>query len=477
MYFLKRTHLGFLAIASLAAADEDHGWELTGAAGLTYAEGNSDSVAYSIQVLASYLDEKNETYLGADWFYAEDGGVASTDRFLLSAQQNRRLDERWHIGGIGSWQRDDIAGIDRRIDLGLLLGYRAIDSERATLTLEVGPGYAWEKQGGTSRSFAGLRLAEKFEYEFTETTKLWQSLSWTPKIEDFADYLIDLELGIETRITDRWSLRTFARHRIDSTPAAGRGRSDTSLVFGAAYDLGGLGEPGDDGGRRSLMPDEDTDDDDEDGWSSVASLGLSLVRGNSESLSANFGWNTAYEDDEREFFFDLSHALAENQGATSQDQTRSRVQLDRYLSERFYFGGSIRYLRDAPADIDYRIISGIGPGYALIKTDRTRLSIGAGPAYTFEQVGRNRRNFASLVAAQRFRHDFSKRVSLEQALVYAAEISDFDNFNLAATVTLDTELSGRLIWRLGTAWLYDNRPAAGRRHHDLTITNALAVKF
>jgi hypothetical protein len=68
-------------------------------------------------------------------------------------------------------------------------------------------------------------------------------------------------------------------------------------------------------------------------------------------------------------------------------------------------------------------------------------------------------------------------VSLEQALVYAAEISDFDNFNLAATVALDTELSGRLIWRLGTAWLYDNRPAAGRRHHDLSITNSLAVKF
>lgn len=466
-----------LSAVEPALCEDEQGWEVTGAVGLSYADGNSDSVAYSVQVLASYLDDRNETYLGADYFYAEDGGVASTDRFKLFAQQNRRLDERWHVGAAASWQRDDVAGLDRRIDLGVLAGLRVIDGERASLIVEAGPGYAWEDQGRMSRGFATLRLSERYEYQFTELTKLWQSLTWTPQVDDFSDYLIDFELGLDTRITDRWSLRTFVRHRIDSTPAAGRGRSDTSLIVGAAYDFGGLGEVEESGGRRSLMPGEDEESATTEGWSSTAAIGLSLAKGNADSLSARLDWNSAFRGAEREFFFDLSHAFAENNGATSLDQTRSRLQFNRYLGDRFYVGTSVHYLRDGAADIDYRVTPGVLAGYSLIKNDRTRLAFELGPAYTFEKVGRNRSDFTSLVAAERFRHVFNDRVSFEQSVVYTAELEDLENFDLAAGAALDTRLGGRLIWRLGATWLYENQPAAFRQHHDLSLTSSLAVRF
>ncbi|BCX48500.1 hypothetical protein HAHE_24080 [Haloferula helveola] len=450
---------------------------MTGAAGLSYSDGNSESVAYSVQVLASHLDDKNETYLGADYFYAEDGGATSTDRYKFFAQQNRRLNERWHVGGFGSWSRDDIAGLDRRIEGNILLGYRILDSERATLVIEGGPGYAWEKQGGISRDFATFRLAERFEYRFTETTKLWQSLSWTPKVKDPSDNLIHFELGLETRLTDRWALRTFVQHRTDTSPAPGRGRTDTSFIAGVAYDLGGLGDPEEGGGRRSLFPGEEEDAPKKEGWASTAAIGFSLNKGNADSMGAKLDWNTAYRSADCEFFFDLSHHYAENNGSTSQDRTSSRVQFNRYLSERFYVGPSIRYLRDGAADIDYRVAPTVVAGYSLIKNDATRLALEFGPSYTFEKVGRRTRDYASLVAAERFSHTFNSRVSLEQAVVYTSELSDFDNFDITATAALDTRLSGRMYLRVGAEYAYENRPAALREHHDLGLFSSVAVKF
>jgi hypothetical protein len=78
------------------------------------------------------------------------------------------------------------------------------------LVFEAGPGYTWKKAGGLESDFATLRFAEKFEYEFSETTKFWQSLAITPSVEDFSDYLTDLDAGIQTRLTDKWSLRTYS---------------------------------------------------------------------------------------------------------------------------------------------------------------------------------------------------------------------------------------------------------------------------
>ncbi len=91
-------------------------------------------------------------------------------------------------------------------------------------------------------------------------------------MEDFSDYLLDFDMGIDTRLSAQWSLRTFVRHRIDSIPAAGKGRSDTSLILGVAYELGGLPEPEEEG-RRSLMPGEADPAKEDIGWISTAAIG------------------------------------------------------------------------------------------------------------------------------------------------------------------------------------------------------------
>jgi hypothetical protein len=99
------------------------------------------------------------------------------------------------------------------------------------LAFEAGPGYAWTKRGDANSDFLTLRFAERFEHQFTETSKFWQSAAFTLEAADFSNYHLDLDVGIETRLSDQWSLRTFVRHRTDASPAAGSERADTCQLL------------------------------------------------------------------------------------------------------------------------------------------------------------------------------------------------------------------------------------------------------
>ena len=453
-------------------------WEFTGAAGLAVSDGNSDSVAYSLQFLASYLADGHEAYAGVDYFYAEDNGLESTNNLKLFGQYNRDVGDRWYVGGRGSYFRDEVANLDYRVDAGVLAGFRAIDAERMKLSFEAGPGYAWEKQAGRSRDFVTFRLAQRFEYQFSEVSKFWQSLSWVPRAEDLSDSVLEFEAGLETRMTRQLSLRAFLRHRYDDTPAPGSKKSDTAVLFGMAYDFNGLPEPEEDGGgRRSLMPGDEEEAEKKDGWGTTAALGVSLNQGNSDRFGYHLNWNTLFRDPTKEFIFDFGYHYSEDNGLTSTDRLTSRVQYNRLFEGPWYVGGGIGFLRDEPAAIDYRVAPTVLAGYALIDSDATALKLEVGPSYTFEKTGGVTADYLSMVAAERFSHQFSERFAVSQALVYTAELADFQNSTVVASAALDTKVSSRLIWRLGVDYTYENQPAAGRQRHDTLLSSSAAVKF
>ena len=453
-------------------------WEVTGAAGMAFSDGNSDSAAWSLQLLGSYQKDKNEAYLGADYFYSESNGLTGTDSLKLFSQYNRDLGDRWYVGGYSSYLRDNASDLDYRADLSALLGYRILKSNKTTLSIEAGPGYAWESRDGESDSFPTLRLAERFEYQFSPMSKIWQTLGWTPRADDPGDSILELEAGIETRITRKVSLRTFVRHRMDDTPGDGNEKSDTALLLGVVYDFNGLPAPSENSaGRRSLMPDAESAAENHDGWKTTAALGLSANRGNSDKTGLNFDWNTAYASSEHEFFFDLGYNYGENDGETATDRLISRIQINRYLSERIFMGSGIGILRDEPAEIAYRVSPSVVAGYALIKNESTKLSLEAGPSYTLEKTGDKTDNYASMVAAQRFSHTFNSRFALKQSVTFTSELEDLENFTAVAAIALDTTLSDRLIWRIGANYGYENIPAEGRQHHDAQLTSSIAVRF
>lgn len=454
------------------------GWEVTGAAGIALAQGNADSLSLSAQLLATYEGEFWESQLGVDYFYSENDGVTSTDSLRIFGQAQRLLTDRLYLGLAASYLQDDVADLDYRVDVAGVLGYHLIKNDHTTLSLEVGPGFAVEEQGNIRDEFATIRFGQRFEHQLSKRSKIWQSAYLTPQVDDFENYNLIAEAGIDTLLTDKWSLRTGVRYLYDNTPAAGSGSDDFIVTAGLAYSLGGIAAPEEAAGRATLKPDRAAPSVAAQGWTTTAALGFSLAEGNSDKLGVSLGYDSAYRTANDEFFLNGSYTYGEDDGNSSANALRLGTRYNRLLSDRLYVGGGVDYLRDDIADLSYRVTGAAVAGYYVIKSDEVSLSFEAGPGYTVEESAGVNDNYFTVRAAERFSWVLGPRVTFKQDAIFDAEADDFEN-NYVVTVSayLDTDITDSLTWRLAGTYVYDNEPAANLERADTTLTSGIAVKF
>lgn len=451
-------------------------WDVTGAAGLALAKGNADSLSYSLQALATYEGEQWEGLLGADYFYSENEGVTATDSLRIFGQGQRLLSDRFYVGVAGSFLQDEVADLDYRFDVASVFGYHLLKNDRTTLSLEIGPGYTWEEQGGLSDSYASLRFAQRFEHKLNSRSKIWQNLIVTPQIDDFANYNLIAEAGLDVLLTEKWAFRTTARYLYDNTPAADRQKDDLALTVGLAYSLGGFPEPEEEG-RRTLKPDREEPEVAAMGWTTTAALGLTLASGNADNLQANLSYDTAFRASTHEFFANGSYSLGQNNGETAIDALRLGTRFNRLLSERFYFGAGLDYLRDDIADLSYRVAGNAYAGRYFLKNETMSLAFEGGVGYLWEESAGVADNYLTLRAAERFSWVLGPRMTFKQDAILDLDPGDFDNFLLTVTAYLDTDITDSLSWRLAGTYVYDNQPAGLLENSDTTLTSGIAVQF
>jgi len=104
---------------------------------------------------------------------------------------------------------DNVAKVDYRATVGPGLGMYLVKNGKASIVVEAGPSYVWEKVAGVSDDYFAIRFAERIEYAFSDKAKVWQSAEYLPKAEDFSDYLLNAEAGAEAAMNSRVS-PTFA---------------------------------------------------------------------------------------------------------------------------------------------------------------------------------------------------------------------------------------------------------------------------
>ena len=210
-------------------------WETSAALGLTLTRGNSETLLFSGSILSEKKWDMNEVRLGADATYGEDRDVKSSEAVHGFGQYNRLFTERAYGYLRLDALHDAVADVEYRVTISPGVGYYFVKNERTTLSGEVGPGYIFEKLGSNTDEYATLRIAERFEHKFNDRVKLWQSVEFLPQVDDFSNYLVNSEIGIDTSLTDKLSLRVFAIDTYDSEPAEGRDKNDLKLVTAIAY--------------------------------------------------------------------------------------------------------------------------------------------------------------------------------------------------------------------------------------------------
>lgn len=210
-------------------------WETSASLGFSLTRGNSDTVLITGKILSERKKDIYDLTLGADLAYGENNNVKNADMYHGFAQYNQLMSPRTFLYGRLDALHDAIADLDYRITIGPGAGYYFIKKRERTLSGEAGPSVVIESQSSASRNYCTLRVAEKFEQRVNSHVKIWQSLEVLPDVEDFNKFIVNAEVGVESSLTKKASLRVYLDDTYDNKPSADRKANDVKLVSALAY--------------------------------------------------------------------------------------------------------------------------------------------------------------------------------------------------------------------------------------------------
>jgi len=233
-------------------------------------------------------------------------------------------------------------------------------------------------------------------------------------------------------------------------------------------------------------------------WVGMASIGLTLTRGNSENVLFTANAKMARKGPLNEIAFGADGAYGETT-TTKRDPTATPpykkvdtttksaamahafAQYNRIFNEQLYGYARLDALHDDIADISYRLSFSPGVGHYFIKNTNTTLAVEVGPGVVNERTGSGQdaetSTYATLRIAERFEHKFNASVRLWQTLEYLPQVDRWGNYLVNFEVGVEAAMTKSLSLLTYFQDNYDNEPSKGRKCNDMKLVAAVGVKF
>jgi putative salt-induced outer membrane protein YdiY len=213
-------------------------------------------------------------------------------------------------------------------------------------------------------------------------------------------------------------------------------------------------------------------------WESSASAGLTLTRGNSETLLFTAGLETHRKTPFDEYNLGVNLAYGKNDSVKSADLLHTFGQWNHLFSERAFSYMRADGVRDEIADVNYRVSLSPGAGYYFVKATNTTLAGEVGPGVVFQELGNQETTFSTLRLAERFEHKFNHGgARVWESVEFLPQLDRLDNYLVNAEAGVESALSKKLSLQVVLDDSYDNRPAAGRLKNDVKIISGIKYKF
>jgi putative salt-induced outer membrane protein YdiY len=233
----------------------------------------------------------------------------------------------------------------------------------------------------------------------------------------------------------------------------------------------------------SLQAQTDTNAPPKPHWESVAALGFTLTRGNSETLLATVTAGTRKKWTKNEVSFGADATYGETtingQNTVNANSAHGFAQYNHLFTERFY-----GYLRgdgmfDEVSDIFYRTTVSPGVGYYFVNSTNVDLSLELGPGYIWENVAGDVDDYAIVRVGQKFHLKLSDRARFVETAEWLPDATYLKNYIVNFLAGIDTDITADKKATLGVYCYdnYNNIPAPGRKCNDLKLVVALGYKF
>jgi len=225
----------FVGCCSLIACAVSIAEPLKGEAELGFVtkEGNSETqtINAKLQLSKETLDWVHQAHFTA--FNNASGDETTAEKYSVALQSDRKLDERASLYVVVTHEEDHFSGFDYQSTVGIGYGYKVMDEDDRSLTLEAGPGYRVNAVvDGESQSEVTLRLGEIYSWKFSETAELNQHL--TIESGDL-NTISNLGASIKSSLTGSLALKVGVDIKYTDKVPVGRKDTDTETYATVSY--------------------------------------------------------------------------------------------------------------------------------------------------------------------------------------------------------------------------------------------------
>lgn len=225
------------------------------------------------------------------------------------------------------------------------------------------------------------------------------------------------------------------------------------------------------------------------GWSTSLSVGANMATGNSETRGLNGSliseFTSALYDSRLGIEDNYSSAKTRKEEGgvetTSKDTTADNTKLFVNIKRKFdrnYISSDNSLFRDKPADIDSRLVVGLGFGRFLVNNATTKWAGDLGLAYLREDLKDTETDDSvAYRASTRIDQKLTDTSKCWGSAEYITKANDTADYLLNTEAGVEAALSTKLNLRFVIQDRFDSQPPTDREKNDMITTAAIAYKL
>jgi putative salt-induced outer membrane protein YdiY len=215
-------------------------------------------------------------------------------------------------------------------------------------------------------------------------------------------------------------------------------------------------------------------------WTIVASAGLALTSGNSDTSTVNLAYDITYDPKRRNILKSDGLML---RGKTEGTVTANRLGLnvrDEYrINPRVFVFGQNQFLKDEFKDIDYLLAPTAGVGYKIFDTDATKLGLDISLGGVWEKnPGVDVNASGAIALGQKLTRTLTSTTTLTQAFSGLWKARALDDALYTLGVSLSASMSTRTQLKVEVLDTFKTRPPlATVQKNDVAVLMAIVYKM
>jgi putative salt-induced outer membrane protein YdiY len=230
-----------------------------------------------------------------------------------------------------------------------------------------------------------------------------------------------------------------------------------------------------------------------DFWSGLLDTGLSLTRGNSESLTYNLSGKAARVTDLDKISVYTTaiytDSTVDHINSTTAHAIRGGIRGDLNVGDKFFVFGFTDFEYDQFQDLDLRNVVGGGLGYHIINTKATTFDVFAGGDYdqdffgaiaataTAPATAAVTRKTGEVDLGETFNAKINNRTTITQQFSLYPNVSNTGSYRFQFDTSAATKLKNWLSWQVTYSDRFLSDPLPGFKKNDLILSTGVRLTF